>query len=794
MRTLRALALPGVLLLTLCLVAAPGLRADAPTLDGVYAVEGDGVLGRYKGEIKFSPGSGGTEVSGAVKFENGEVSRVAARGTIEEGVLKVDWGQPEGGALERLETAGNGSAAGRARSAAAAGRIVVYYTVEKDGAKATGRRLAELGNGAPGIELATEKLTRKDLKDLKGTLLRIAKRELEKLAYKPQDVSKSFKIYDFLHLGMGAGAKLVKEEDLSPLHKAGSSVFREAGRGDPVWVHVNVEGGPRVSLGFPIPIATGLTVSTGFSAGANLRYSITSPYPKELSTRILDSAEEAFDLPLSAARADELVPGETYALEGNSTVSLSESLGVGQGLGGIGGVVRVEASAGEHATISVRGAFKFEVQRLDGQRVRVGISNTKSRSTSAGIHVLVGAYVNRDLFPPPPNFLPGNLDVTIYKALTRKLTNEVAHRLEDILKIDFRLGGGLANEKTFDLAYVFDLRQPAAREAYENALGGDLRWDADSTPGRPVVVEGVTREKYHTLDVVSSSTYATLKLSLLSAYSNTSVTDLKDLEASYDGVVTETRTARFERSGRDIFGNEGRVFLEKSDRHWAGGDREPGATHTVIYRSAETDTYTRRSDVHRILRVTEELLGDAAPRAAIEEIRARRPDRGFLRSAYGDSRLEWEIGFGRAGLGRAIGATDEAVWEAYARVFTAAEKDAPRWATPDGRRTIDNERRWAGGGVGANREDPFLKREIDEMEKAERFVNGVRKIRELRAAGRPEEAVNDELMAMAKNERYDLYGIGALARLAGSGGTTMRMHLTGHDLDFSAAGGEIRDE
>ncbi|MBI5368198.1 MAG: hypothetical protein HZA54_14270 [Planctomycetes bacterium] len=146
----------------------------------------------------------------------------------------------------------------------------------------------------------------------------------------------------------------------------------QAGRGDPVWVHVNGEGGPRVSLGFPIPIATGLTVSAGFSAGANLRYSITSPDPKELSTRILDSAEEAFDLPLSAARADELVPGETYALEGNSTVSRSESLGVGRGLGGIGGVVRVEASAGEHATVSIRGAFKFAVQRLDGQRVRGG--------------------------------------------------------------------------------------------------------------------------------------------------------------------------------------------------------------------------------------------------------------------------------------------------------------------------------------------------------------------------------------------------------------------------------------
>ncbi|MBI3267798.1 MAG: hypothetical protein HYZ53_02155 [Planctomycetes bacterium] len=799
-------------------LAARECRAEpAPVLDGVYEVEGKGALGPYRGQLRFTPGSGGTEVTGEVRFDDGSVNRVSGRGTaVEGGGLRVDWPAARSGALDRIDLVGRAGATGAGAAAAGAagggarGRTYVDYRAEANGDKGTGRRVLDLLDGAAVVELGTETLRRRALRDLSGTLLRVARRELERLAYKPEDVSKSFHVLDYLNFGAGAGGRLLKPEELSPVHRAGSEAFRAAGRGDPVWAILNVSGGPRVSFGVPIPLSAGLTISTGFSAGSQLRYSVTAPFPKDRASGILDSAAEAFELPLSAARADELVPGEAYVLEGNSHVTLSESLGVGQGLGGIAGIVRVEASAGEHATVSLRGNFKFEVQRLDAAHVRLGVTNVRARQADAGVHVLVGAFVNRDLFPPAPDFLPGTLDVTIYKKLTRKLTNEVAGRIEDLLKVDFRIGGSILQERQFELVYVFDLREADARAAYENAVRGDLRGAqeiadvalaANGAPGAAAdaartgeLPRGVVREKLRTLDLAQTSNYASLKLSLLRANASTTVTDLKELLATHDGVVLETRTARFERRGRDIFGNEGLAFLEKVDTHWSGGAGEPGSSMTLTYRSAETNTYTRRSEVNRVFRLVEHLLGDAAPRAEMDRIRANRPRRGFLRSAYGDSKIEWEVEFGEAGVRRALASPDADVWSAYAEVYRAAEEDRPRWGTPEGREAVERDRRWAEMGMRDRNEDPWLRRELEEMERAGRFVEGMRRIRDLRRAGRPEEEVNAELLSMARNERYELYGVGAIVRLAGAGGSVVRLRLQGKDLDFSAEGGELRGE
>ena len=325
---------------------------------------------------------------------------------------------------------------------------------------------------------------RGDWKDLAGHLLvyspeglkaevkQLVGMELKKALKEGVDVRQRLKLTDFLHVGIGSEVAWLPEEELTDDQLR--TLSQNQGK---VWLETQVEGGIRLPFSASIPLGSAASISLGFQPGLELRYEVVDLYDrpagitdmKTMASNVRSIAKRVIDLPLRAAEAEALVPGAERALEGVFTVAVSGSLGIGHDTKELSDMLEVGASARVGGFYRLRRDLRLGVVRLAGRSVRLRLENGRGTSVGAEARVFVGASINEDAVveevAPSSEYLEPVVELA---------ANGVDSVVKDVLR--FELSGTVAKDTShaIDLAWKLDLQNPAARQAYDRAVRGDL--------------------------------------------------------------------------------------------------------------------------------------------------------------------------------------------------------------------------------------------------------------------------------------------------------------------------------
>lgn len=209
-----------------------------------------------------------------------------------------------------------------------------------------------------------------------------------------------------------------------------------------------------------------------------------------------------FRLPIKAGLIRNMDIGEIISYVGQGALELGPSVGWSFDPTGVIG------AGGAHVsyTTFISGAFRISIYREDEHRVRV----KATRSRSLGHAINIGESHSTDL-------LSGNL---------------IVDKLNDGIKIvPFSLSVGESSTRSFDVAYRFDLRDPAAAEAYEQSVMGRLALADELSidlAGHPRQGTGVEKLFTRTSDTDSTSQSRRLQLGFIfKKRSQTSITHVE---------------------------------------------------------------------------------------------------------------------------------------------------------------------------------------------------------------------------------------------------------------------------
>jgi len=358
--------------------------------------------------------------------------------------------------------------------AAAPDSVVLFFWDRQSDAwtRATGRRV-DAGDDEDDDDLG-DAIRR-------GDLLVYTKREVRRLAGRGVrealesgfDLGTTLKLTDFFHIGLDAGTEMLEADELTP-----EQIEAVAHQPHPhVWFSTEVEGGVRLPFRASIPLGAYGNVGVGLEPGAELTYEVVDLY------RVPDGFGDAsgfyqefkrmgrrvFDLPLTADEAADMTLGASRSLEGQMTLAVSGSLGVGYDTTEFNDVVEVGASARVGGFYRLRRNFRMAATRLRGDTVRLQVTDGRSKGPGASARLFLGAGLNEDEvseeLAPSAEYLQPVVDVAVDGA------DSVVKKV-----LRFRLRGNVSrtDEDEVDIAYRFDLSEPTARRAYERTVRGDL--------------------------------------------------------------------------------------------------------------------------------------------------------------------------------------------------------------------------------------------------------------------------------------------------------------------------------
>jgi hypothetical protein len=604
-------------------------------------------------------------------------------------------------------------------------------------------------------------------------LVALGKKELEKLAYKGAAIEQTFKVSDYLHLGVGVELRALDPDKQTALQKATAAAAAERS----AWLVTEIEGGVKVPLSASIPVGGAVTLGLGFQAGAKVNYAVTHLYelPDGLDVSdtvdlLKDLGKRSYDLPLDWAEAAALDPGSRAVLEGEATLAANGNLRIGHHVTDFGdNVVRVGASARLGGFYRVSGNLRFEVYRLAKSEVRLRILRSKKRSRGVSADLFLGASVDRgeasDRIEPSVDYFDNALLRKVRDAAVDAAVDEVADRVERALRVKISAGASNSTRDDVNISYRFDLSVAAAQGAYDRAIRGDLRL-AESL--RRDSASGVVRE-YRVLEAAEAQHMAVnLNLSVLLGAGAKRTVTIKDLDVEegndakvhYD-LFTFNRRRYLSLIGKKLKLEEHRsreVTIDVVRKTLASGEfaRSFRFTYSVV------DPFTTKGegdDLRRLVRYWK--LSDET----------NQPKHKFrlFRSRYGETKTKISVDVSEEGLQRILTVSDITQFMAYIESYQAVYGETPVWADPEKREELRED--WADN-------DQNEDRQRAELDRAEDFVVDLQKLASTENAD--ERAL--QLKKLAKNARYSLMGIATLVRLAPREALSVQVSMNGERI------------
>lgn len=562
-------------------------------------------------------------------------------------------------------------------------------------------------------------------RSLRGRLLGLAEDEARKLLAKGGEVDVS--LGDFGHVAIKGQLDVLTDDRLTPEQREASA------RGRPgAWVATTLSGGARVGHGASVELGE-VALSLGLRTGAGLRYRVVERYPltpglslKERVSELASRARDAYELPLSASEARSLQLGAERSLAGNWEVLFNGSLSVGNG---------VEGRATLGGSYRLRDDFQLDVRRLSGDAVRLRLVKARKHTLGVRVKALLGLALEDYALEHAPSSLSF-------------VAKEVADEAEDWVRIELSLAASGSRERELQLIYDLDLAQPAAARAYERALRGDFRaleGEGITQVRRSVGVERVRRVEFE------------LGVGKLASFSRSRTTTRSETR------IEDAAGTRVERLGQ----------VERGKNHsWFGRDERHRLTLAglwTIYPSGKRELavelrYSGR-DEHTGEREFERWRGALIAAGATNAAGLERKRK---------SRMALEVLLNRTGLGRLARAGQEELLQAYAVAIEQVEGRAQVWRNPSQRakvRRVTRRRTGQGWKRSTHSQRPYLLR-------AERFAKDMRELQQART----QEAQEEAFLRLARRARWQLYEIGALARLAGQDGRDLSGSLNGASI------------
>lgn len=520
---------------------------------------------------------------------------------------------------------------------------------------------------------------------LKGRLKALAAKEVKKALEGGVGLNERFSLVDFLHIGVGGEVALVSDKDLTADQR--TALAARAGRW--AWVRTDIDGGVRLPFNATIPLG-GATVSVGLEAGGALAYEVVDlqQLPEGLSDwkqgvrSLRELGERVFTLPLTADEALAHPLGARRSLEGQLTVAVSGSLGVGYDTTVASDLLEVGASAHVGGFYRLRQHLRMELTRLGGSAVRVRLDRGRRHVVGATARAFVGASLGED------RVVDEVQDLTSLEYL-EPVTEAAVGGVGDVVKsvLRFELSGEVSAESAngVDISYRFDLRQPRARAAYERAVRGDLTAAAEAT-GAGVELE------YRVFDH-ERRTFAAAKVrisELLDASASRSVTakELNVRDKAGDTLFHVIRVQRHRKLGGIAAMFTGGRTKETMTFELVRGDRlDDDSTRLdrqLRYRLERSDSRSGLHEVAQLRRVLASWGLDGLDEAALAT-----PERRFLRSRYGETTTRIAVDLSERGVGAVLQKSRAELEQAYLEAWAIVEgkqpgdgarKDAERFA------------------------------------------------------------------------------------------------------------------
>ncbi len=509
-------------------------------------------------------------------------------------------------------------------------------------------------------------------------LASIAAKKVAELLADGADIAKSLKLTEYGTLGASTGIYALLPDRQSDLQKA-------AAANGAVWLRHDVAAHAGVGYGTSIPLGPdGFFVRTGVGAGANVRISAERRYDPRLAELAKDAVVNHLTIPMAAIDAESMRPGERVTLTGRGNIAVSGEVGYGASLDTGVPHVRVGVSASSGAAKVLSGDFSTDVRREDDGKVRVTLRKATSDETSASLRLFAGVEIDRD--PMEVSVDTGvNVVDAIVEGTSSDLTRRVGREIERALSASFVHRNGVLESDGNLQEYVFDLKRREARKAYEDALRGDFRAAAELAACGDGGVH-FEKEVHDRLNQRLAETKFSVSLLRYTVRTNSSDLrrDIRDREGSR---AFDIYSFSYDRRG--FFG--GRASVDVGAVHsMTGRIGEDGKSVHLTYRGQlENRWWTSRGEMKDLVKIGTTMSGHD-PRGTAELNRILKSPRSgwhlprFI-NYFGKTKMGLDLTISESGISRIAGATEEEMWQA----FVAPRREKPMWATPEGRRRID---------------------------------------------------------------------------------------------------------
>ena len=496
------------------------------------------------------------------------------------------------------------------------------------------------------------------------------------------ELGERFDLSDYGSIGVDTGIRALLDDKQTALQK-------EAARNGRVWLEHTISAQAGANLGTSVPVGPhGFFVRTGLGAGASFSVRAQKMY----EPRVADVARRAVvnhvTVPFAAFDAEEMAPGERILIAGKGNVAVSGGAGYGVDLGEVGITgVRAGASASAGTAHVISGSFETEVAREAGNTVRVKLRTGHSQNTSGDFQAFAGITVDRSALE-----IPVETGISVIDDAAVNSVRRAAGRLaERVLSASFTTRHGDV-DSTGDLQeYTFDLGRRAARRAYEDALRGDFRAAAALAACGNAGV-GFVREVNTEVDRLFHDTR--LNVSLLRYSVASSSTDTNRTIRDAAGLRSfEIHEFAFDR--KRFFGGGTSVRMGAVNSMYGALGADGRSVHLTYRGELENRFITSKGEMKDILEIGRSIArpSDLAAHSEMDAI-LRSPHSGnrfpFFWNRFGHTEMALDLTVSEGGIDRIANATEEELWAA----FVAPHRDTPMWATPEGRRRLEEYDRW----------------------------------------------------------------------------------------------------
>ncbi|HVO31026.1 MAG TPA: hypothetical protein VMV18_09830, partial [bacterium] len=506
----------------------------------------------------------------------------------------------------------------------------------------------------------------------------LAEKSVKDALSKGLDVGNHWDLSQYGLVGVDTGLGVILDRDQTPAQK-------EAAAQGAVWMRHSVGAQASVNLGATIPVGPdGFYVRTGTSAGANVKVTVDKQYDKRLASLAENAALNQLTVPYAAVDAASMKPGERVTIVGNGNVAVSGGAGYGVNVDNVVPNVSVGATVAANATRVLSGNFSTEVTKESGNNVRVTLRTAEATDTSADARLFAGAAVNRDGLE-----IGLQSGINVVDAAMRKGVEAAAKGAEKVLSAEFVTRHGDLSSNGELQEYTFDLSRRESRRAYEDALLGDFRAAAELAGCDAGV--GFVKDVNDKVDTAYKNTK--LAVSLLTYTTNATSTD--DHRTIRDAAGTRAFDLfNFHYDSRAFSGSGSRVDVG-TVAGVSGAIGADGKSVSLSYRGeAENRFFTSSGEMKDLVFMGKsmaqgDLRADAEMSKIMDSGRAGLVLPSFI-NYYGRTKMGLDLTISKSGIDRIAQTSDEDMWAAFA----ATRRDAPLWATPEGRARMEDYERF----------------------------------------------------------------------------------------------------